>query len=76
MTDTTDIIKKIREEIESYSSSNAKDKQLLFKSTTPDLMSKLERFLEETFKNEELFEHDDNVFIKEFYEKMGWEYID
>ena len=76
MTDANIIIKKIREEIESFSSSSAKDRQILFNNTTPELLSKLQRFLDSALSNQELFEQDDNEFIKEFYEHMGWNYID
>ena len=76
MNDATLIIEKIKKEIESYSGSNARDKKLLFDSITPDLMSKLQKFLESALSNHELFDQNDDEFIKDFYQQLGWKYID
>lgn len=76
MSDTQLIIKKIQEEIKSYSDSKATGKKLIFENVDAKLISKLQGFLDKVFSNKDLLELEDDDFIKEFYSFIGWKYHD
>ena len=76
MSDTRSIIKKIQDEINSYSGSKAINKKLIFENVDAKLISKLQDFLDEALSNTNLLELENDDFIKEFYSFIGWKYHD
>lgn len=76
MSDAQSIIKKIQDEINSYSGSTAINKKLIFDNVDAKLISKLQDFLDRAFSNKGLLELEDDDFIKEFYSFIGWKYHD
>jgi len=76
LSDIQSIIKKIQDEINSYSDSKATGKKLIFENVDAILISKLQDFLDKALSNPDLLELDNDDFIKEFYSFIGWKYHD
>jgi len=72
--DSSIIVEKIKKEINSYESSRAKGKKLVFEKSTPELLNSLEQFLNDFFdkysKTEEVEEI--NEFVGHLYSTLGW----
>ena len=76
LSDTQSIIKKIQDEINTYSGSKAANKKLIFENVDAKLISKLQDFLDKALSNTDLLELENDDFIKEFYSCIGWKYHD
>ena len=72
--DSSIIVEKIKKEINSYESSRAKGKKLIFEKSTPELLNSLEQFLNDFFdkysKTEEVEEISE--FVEHLYSTLGW----
>lgn len=72
--DSSIIVEKIKKEINSYESSRAKGKKLIFEKSTPELLNSLVQFLNDFFdkysKTEKVEEI--NEFVDHLYSTLRW----